>query len=252
MSPDNLEESLIRLADKHYVDVERDLQSVVNRSHQHRRWPLRVLIAGVLTASLLVSLVLVLRNNDNTQVTTAKPRTLPVETEATPATAAPAAAPSPSPDNTASMAVPTACRNSYEERCGPFSWDPQPSNEPIKIEVSFSPSAPRAGEEVIFSVLVTDPDAPIQTSSYAVGFGDPGVPSGHPQGASFACPKKAYGPWTPPKKVRGSANFSFTHVYQSPGTYTGKFFFRSHNEATCGHDAYGSLGEQAVSVQVSE
>ena len=146
---------------------------------------------------------------------------------------------------------PLRCHNSTNPECGRFRWDPKPgSNSPISIQVTFSPQSPTAGEEVIFTVSISDPDAMIHRDSYSVSFGEGGTVV-DPRGPleDFPSCDRRYGPWAPPRKVSDHWETTFTHVYESAGTYTAGFAFHSHNFDQC-QDAYGSRGAGSVTLTV--
>ena len=125
--------------------------------------------------------------------------------------------------------APPVCRNSFDQRCGPFHWDPPPHpNAPMRISITATPSRPKAGEEVSFVVEGEDPDAnrlPCHPSleygdgetnsdfnTYCVGMG------------RFPRSAPAYGPWSPPPREKGTFRSSaFTHTYREAGTYTIKY-----------------------------
>jgi hypothetical protein len=150
---------------------------------------------------------------------------------------------------TTTAAVP-GCRNSYEERCGPFRWEPDPGpNAPLTVEISYSPSAPKAGQQVTFTVVARDADAIISSECaqhYGEGplpFGCDGIPS---------C-RTRYGPWTPPQKSAGERTFSYAHTYDDAGTYRGHFSFLSGTgpfREYCG-SPYGNSGIGEFEIVVS-
>src|SRR5438067_5196899 len=80
--------------------------------------------------------------------------------------------------NGATVRVTIACQNSHDPRCGPFRWNPAPGpDQPMNIEVSASPAAPRVGQHVTFTVTSSDPDAPGPGRGTFLAFGD-GPPMG--------------------------------------------------------------------------
>jgi hypothetical protein len=149
--------------------------------------------------------------------------TAPAETTTTSTTAAAAAA-------ATTSVVATACRNSTSASCGAFRFDPAPGdNRPISIEVRWDNSAPRAGEEVVFTATVSDPDAsPIKEGACGTGAGVAfGDGAGIPTSCSRPCGTARYGPWTPPASSRGAATFQFRHTYGAAGSYPAAVAFAS-------------------------
>ena len=113
-----------------------------------------------------------------------------------------------------------ACRNSRDERCGTFRWDPDPgANVRLTAEVTVQPAAPRVGQAVTFTVVVVDTDAaPISDMSgcgQGPGFGD-GV---EPGDCMPMCARTQYGPWSPPARQRGEKTFTYTHTYDRAGSF---------------------------------
>src|SRR5581483_2333061 len=112
-------------------------------------------------------------------------------------------------------------------RCGPFRWDPAPgANAPLSISITYTPQNPHPGDVVTFTVHVVDPDAsPIiagEQTCNPPGFGDVGTTRCSP-----TCAQPGYGPWTPPARQRGDRTVTYTHPYDSAGTYTAHFWFAS-------------------------
>lgn len=191
-----------------------------------------------------------------------------------------AATPSPNkPSPTASTTVeptPTAsessmpspslhCRNSTNSKCGPFRWDPEPRNEPIRLTIEVSPKSPRVGEEVTFSVVAEDPDAQFQESGgYAF---NPDFPATQPQPSGpvalpiTICSTIAYGPWDLPPKTPDRMTREFRHRYEEAGTYRAVFGFetRTGGGLICSkdkiaepQDPYGSVMWRTVEIDVRE
>ena len=139
------------------------------------------------------------------------------------------------------------CRNSFDRACGPFRWDPPPGpNQPLTVDVTFTPAVPKAGSSVTFRVKVDDPDGDrlLSRSEGTVDYGD-GSPvtgvSGH-----LDCVQGA-GPWTTPVPVPVHEELTYHHVYAQPGTYIAKFTFRSlGNCAYPGNDATTILSVTVV------
>lgn len=137
------------------------------------------------------------------------------------------------------------CRNSYDERCGPFRWDPLPeANRPMDVNVSFSPKNPRLGEEVTFNVTGRDPDLEIDKGCVTGAFGDGIVVPA--TCAYYACLQR-FGVWSPPPKRPDAFDGSFRHAYATPGTYRVVFGIRS--KPDCGNP-YASSGSATTTVIV--
>src|SRR5205823_4234891 len=108
------------------------------------------------------------------------------------------------------------CRNSYDPRCGPFYWDPQPPpNQPLTLEASVSSTSVHAGEPVTVTVHATDPDADVFACA------EPGaaiVASGEAGGCAQArslCgttgdPPRPSGPWDPFPPAPSDKTWTFT------------------------------------------
>ena len=158
---------------------------------------------------------------------------VPIITPAPEATEAPTAEPSPTatatPTPTAAAtgtpAATEACRNSTEATCGAFRFDPTPeADDPITVKVTFSPSEPKAGDTVTFSLTATDPDSEaVLVGTYRFGRGQSAVVV---DDAPDRC-ARAYGPWDPPQPKAGSADEELRHTYRDAGTYEAEFSFYS-------------------------
>ena len=138
------------------------------------------------------------------------------------------------------------CHNSYDKRCGPFRWDPQPDNEPLTVQITTGSATAKVGEAVMFRVVVDDPDRHIDRNCRDEFFGDEG------QGCEYQCGQAAqpYGPWSPPRKDPDHYETDITHTYKSPGAYTVKITFRS---GTCDPQTnpYRSQGTGTINVTVT-
>ena len=144
------------------------------------------------------------------------------------------AATSPTSRPPAATSTTGPCRNSIEPACGPFRWDPPvPPNQPITAELSYLPTAPKAGETVTFYVTVDDPDGNmlLDRDGMANNYGDK-APERGPT-AIVDCVER-YGPWTPDPPNPVHADLTFRHVYAAPGTYTVSFPFESVGDCTYG------------------
>ena len=127
-------------------------------------------------------------------------------------------APPPPPPTTTTTLV---CRNSTDPACGPFRFDPQPGpDNPMSVHIVMDPPAPAAGQEVVFTITLTDPDGvSINGSTYI--FGDTGL------GESSVDPCTKFGPWDPPARDPAHATEIVTlrHTYAEARAYKATFYF---------------------------
>lgn len=164
----------------------------------------------------------------------------------------------PSPKTTRAIASgqnsePAQCRNSFDQPCGAFQWDPAPqANRPISISITYEPADPVVGQEVTFTVAVQDPDAP-HVGVYM--WGDPS----NIEAADRLC-RQGYGPWTPPEPRMGRGTFTYSETYDRPGTYRFPVSAASSNsvnpsgeagQGAC-QDPYSSDGREEISVTVRD
>lgn len=141
------------------------------------------------------------------------------------------------------------CRNSTDPACGPFRWDPPPEpDQPVEIEITSSPRAPRVGQQVTVTVRVAEPDAQIGTVT--VGFGDEDVVALPPAGA-VNCEGPS-GPWTPPEIARDETVTTYGHTYAQPGDYTIDVYAASTDflDGTCPPNPYASQGSASAPIHV--
>ncbi len=153
--------------------------------------------------------------------------------------------PAPSPETPTAAPI---CRNSRDPACGPFYFDPPPFNEPMAVDVVFSPQNPEPGEEVTFTVRVSDdgpasPGSCINTQRY-------GEPDDLVSVCSASCvpTEPKYGPWDPPPPENANFEETFRHTYAEAGTYTATFSYNV--GADCSFSPYRSSGEASVTVPV--
>jgi len=142
----------------------------------------------------------------------------------------PAVAPTTPPPTTAKPRPTTTttapvCRNSYDPRCGPFRWDPDPGpNAPSTVQITYTPTNPRVGDAVKFTVTYSNPDGPATSDESKITWGN--NEGGTSIAASQTPPpggcKAPYGPWTPPPRTPDtvSSDWPGTHTYKAAGTYT--------------------------------
>ncbi|MEY2566185.1 MAG: hypothetical protein QOE35_714 [Actinomycetota bacterium] len=105
-------------------------------------------------------------------------------------------------------------------------------NQPLTLEVCASPSHPKVGETVTFSLKASDPDAAMDADGCqqpTAGFGDEADQSVR---CMSICSRESF----PPQAT--AVGRTFTHAYAKPGTYTATFTAdscapkASHGEAT--------------------
>ena len=155
--------------------------------------------------------------------------------------------PTTQPAPTTSTTVPS-CRNSRDPACGPFRYDPVPVNEPMNVEVTFSPRSPEVGKVVTFTVRVDD-DGPAAAGDDCINsqsFGDEETTSACVEDCER--PEPRHGPWDPPPPENAGFEETFRHTYTERGIYTATF---SYNQgANCRENPYYSQGEASVTVTV--
>jgi hypothetical protein len=146
----------------------------------------------------------------------------------------------------ATTATTAVCRNGYDPACGPFRWDPQPSNRPMDVEASSSPQEAKVGQEVVFTIRVRD-DGPVTSGCYnQQEYGD-GTSTVVCTAACVGALK--YGPWDPPPPENGSIDETFRHTFSGPGTYTARFAYNVGSD--CSFSPYRSGGQASVQVTVT-
>jgi len=147
--------------------------------------------------------------------------------------------------------TPAECHNSTDSSCGDFYWIKQPgSNAPLRVSIAVSTPNPTAGEPVTFVVTVSDADAPHVRVWDTPLWGD-----GNPVVGFALCITPAYGGWTPPVKRSGTKEFTFTHSYAEPGSYTVRIGAMSDSgepwQTRClVADPYESVGQDSKTVTV--
>lgn len=141
-----------------------------------------------------------------------------------------------------------ACQNSRNPACGPLRYEPPPVNEPMTVEVAFSPRNPEPGEEVTFTVRVSD-DGPAKpgdcVNQQTYGEADEAVVF-----CTAACAPESlrYGTWDPPPPENSTFEETFRHTYEASGMYTATFAYNQ--GADCTFSPYRSQGEASVTVTV--
>jgi hypothetical protein len=119
---------------------------------------------------------------------------------------------------------------------------PGTDNAPLTVEVCVEPTVAKVGQEVVFTLVAQDPDAPIQED----GCGGPTATFGDEEHAvTSQCMPMCAAPRTKPAKTPGKHSVTYRHVYERPGTFTARFAVQSQ---VC--NPYGSRGEATVSLRV--
>ena len=169
---------------------------------------------------------------------------------APPATPTTTAVGPPPPPATTTTTV--ACRNSANPACGPFRFEPQPGpDNPMFVHIVVGPPSPVAGQEVEFTVTLTDPDG-VSRAGSTYNWGDSGI------GESSVDPCEKYGPWDPPARdpARATEVLTLRHTYAQPGTYKVVFFFTGDpfdcvdSVTGCGDRPYASSASGTVTIEV--
>lgn len=118
-------------------------------------------------------------------------------------------------------------------------------NQPMTVEVCVEPAVAKVGQEVVFTVKASDPDARITTE----GCGAPTVTFGDEERAVIAqCMAACAAPsrFAPkPRPEPGTFSATHRHAYAKAGTYTARFGFQS---TMC--NPYSSRGEATATVVV--
>lgn len=162
-----------------------------------------------------------------------------------PASTTPADEHDPAPTTTTTL---SSCRNSHDPTCGPLVYEPEPVNQPMTVEVTFSPQTPKPGERITFTVRVRD-DGPASPGN-CINQQTYGEPSEAVSFCTAACAAEAikYGPWDPPPPENTSFQENFRHSYAEAGTYTATFSYNV--GADCSFSPYRSTGEASITVPV--
>lgn len=243
--------------------VDETLERVYRRGHQLRlrRRTRRGLAAVAVIAALAVPVLAANEDGatdrlraaagpDSVTTTTTEVTSVPVTT-GVPTSTSPATTPT---TGEAAITVPDAptttalvCRNSADRRCGPFRWDPALApNQPASLRVTYDPAQSVAGQEVVFTLVYTDPDSDERPLVKNVEFGD-----GESGGSMVACEAQPprYGPWSPPEPRAGSHTEIVRHTYMSGGTFLARFHAVA---GQCSQDPYASAAQGVVTVIVRE
>lgn len=184
---------------------------------------------------------------------TAVSSSLPATATSRPAAAsASTAAPETTTTTPATTTTTLPCRDSFEPRCGPFYWDPDPGpSSPLTVTLSVEPANPRVGEQVTVTADVLDPDTP-SFGGDAVS-GDGGHLSAW-KGGTLVCAAvrvpTRYGPWTPPARQPTSRQDVWHYTYRSPGTYTIRLVYTSVS-CSVASQPYSGTGSAELTLTVS-
>jgi len=140
------------------------------------------------------------------------------------------------------IVIAPTCVNSYDSACGAFYWDPAPGpNAPMTLSVTASRTTVTVGETISVTGTASDPDA--ELNCHKVEWG--------PTYINFGLTATAmYGRWVTPDKTPGSVTETFTHVYDTPGTYQVVFEAESGSCGGGGTNPYSSQGTADVTVTV--
>ena len=128
------------------------------------------------------------------------------------------------PTTTIASATAKSCVRSFDPTCGPFHWDPQPTNRPLTVTFGYTPAQPRPGDLVTFNVTLDDPDdnhLTIDTAYFGMDAGAPGALGS--AGVATMTPgncKSPAGAWPPPAPgPHGHTTIQESFRYTSPGSY---------------------------------
>jgi hypothetical protein len=133
----------------------------------------------------------------------------------------PAAGPQPGTAPAAPSSPPTtvSCVRSTDPACGPFRWDPAPTNRPATLTVTLPDGPVRAGTPVSLTIEMSDPDGTVTLDCYTVSLDRPGLSTGTCNAVAFECPDR-YGSWPPPEPSPDSATATSEVQFDETGTYT--------------------------------
>lgn len=133
----------------------------------------------------------------------------------------PGTAPQPGTAPAAPASPPTtvSCVRSTDPACGPFRWDPAPTNQPATLTVALPDGPIRAGTPVPLTIEMSDPDGTVTLDCYTVSLDRPGLSTGTCNAVAFECPER-YGSWPPPQPSPDSATATSEVQFDETGTYT--------------------------------
>jgi len=175
-----------------------------------------------------------------------------VPTTTTPKAGGKAAPRTGTPPTTAAPTT-SGCHDSYDQACGAFRWDPAPAqDQPEQVSITPSATTVRVGENVDFTVNISDPDNNhFVECAFSWDYGDgPGVMTTHcdPAPGSNPCPTR-YGPWTPPAPSAGNEEFKgIGHSWSAPGKYTVTYTHDSRPNSC--YNPYASTGTGTATITV--
>lgn len=127
------------------------------------------------------------------------------------------------------------------------SSDATNENQPLTLEVC-GPVSAKVGQSVTFTVVATDPDAPVFEDQCFGGDPEVDFGDGGPQArCTVACDAPIRDRKTAPEA--GALKKALTHMYSKAGTYTATFTYRS--GSACDRDnPYASTGSVSMTVTV--
>lgn len=129
------------------------------------------------------------------------------------------------------------CRNSHNDECGEFRWEPSPADDkPIQVNIQHSPTSPNAGDVVTFSMRVSD-DSQDKPSITEADWGDGSVTSGV---GGCKVQSERFGPWTPPSNEVNSNEVQVRHRYIKAGSYNVSFAVSTDQCDSRRYNPYGS------------
>jgi hypothetical protein len=244
------------------------LERIMATGDRRRRRATAALGGGVLAVVALIGSIALLRDDDprdvvavsdETTTTTTEPEdeVIPEIDKVEPETTTTSTT-DPETDPTTATSEPLVCLNSYDERCGAFSWTSEPTNEPLLLEVTASATEVAVGEEVVLHIVASDADAQphIQLrgdscASASVTWGD-GGPGFKCSPAPCQEPDR-HGPWEPPPPDPGTDELDAPYRYDAAGVYEVVVGVRSgplFDPCGAGATLYNSYATQTLTITV--
>lgn len=176
--------------------------------------------------------------SDEAPATSEPPLTIDTATTVPEVVVDPALPPASTPDGPVATTVPApvpttaapapACRNSTDPVCGDFRWDPAPApNQALTASFTSAPATAAVGEPVTFELQWSDPDAVVSYEHFAA--------DGAVLARSCVHERRA-GPWTPPAASPGSGTQSYSHTFDTPGTYEVAVYLATNADPAFGCD----------------
>jgi hypothetical protein len=146
------------------------------------------------------------------------------------------------------------CRNSHDERCGPFYWDLPPGfvNQPITVSAAGEPLQATAGQPVDLSFATDDPDASGCVHQVRLGGGRM-IGNTGPCAIPACGTSPRFGPWDPPAiedVAPPDGGATVTAAFDAPGTYT--ITVDAGSWTMCGGaDLYHSTATSSFTIEVA-